>query len=95
MRFWFALRRGRSQHDPRLTPQRRIRLRQMLRTVDARLESATYRAIAEALFPGHQIETSSFASNALRETTIRLARDGMKLVRGGYRSLLRKPHRLH
>lgn len=65
----------------------------MLRTVDGRREGATYRAIAEALFPDHQIETSSFAGNALRETTIRLARDGMKLVGGGYRALLRKPRR--
>lgn len=92
-RFLFALQRRRVPPDSRLTPQRRIRLRQMLRTVDGRREGATYRAIAEALFPDHQIETSSFAGNALRETTIRLARDGMKLVGGGYRALLRKPRR--
>jgi hypothetical protein len=65
----------------------------MLRAVDARLDRATYRAIAEALFPQHPIDAASFASNALRETTIRLARDGMKLVNGGYWSLLRKPRR--
>ena len=92
-RFWSTLRHRRPSPDPRLTPQRRLRLRQMLRVVDARFEHATYRAIAEALFPQHEIEAASFAGNALRETTIRLARDGMKLVNGGYRTLLRKPRR--
>ncbi len=65
----------------------------MLRAVDARLERQTYRAIAIALFPNHKIDAASWAGDALRETTIRLARDGMKLVRGGYRDLLRRPRK--
>jgi hypothetical protein len=35
----------------------------------------------------------SWAGNALRESTIRLARDGAKLVAGGYRTLLRRPRK--
>jgi hypothetical protein len=66
----------------------------MLRAVDARFEQQTYRAIAMALFPTHQVEAASWAGDALRETTIRLARDGMKLVRGGYRNLLMRPRKL-
>ncbi|WP_089152728.1 DUF2285 domain-containing protein [Rhizobium sp. CIAT894] len=92
-RYWRGLRSPPTSPDPRLTTQRRQRLRQMLRAVDARLERQTYRAIAIALFPNHKIDAASWAGDALRETTIRLARDGMKLVRGGYRDLLRRPRK--
>jgi hypothetical protein len=89
-RYWRGLRAPPALPDPRLTPQRRERLRQMLRVVDARIERQTYRAIAMVLFPKHEIDAASWAGDAIRETTIRLARDGMKLVRGGYRGLLRR-----
>lgn len=65
----------------------------MLRAVDARGDGATYRAIAEHLYPQHENDAASWVGSAIRETTIRLARDGMKLVRGGYRTLLRRPRR--
>lgn len=92
-RYWRCLRRLPAAPDPRLTPQRLQRLRQMLRAVDARLERENYRAIAMALFPRHHIEAASWAGDALRETTIRLARDGMKLVKGGYRDLMKRPRK--
>ncbi|TIV56441.1 MAG: DUF2285 domain-containing protein [Mesorhizobium sp.] len=92
-RYWRGLRAPPAPPDPRVTPQRRQRLRQMLRAVDARLERESYRAIATALFPKHHIEAASWAGDALRETTIRLARDGMKLVHGGYRDLLKRPRK--
>ncbi|MUZ65674.1 DUF2285 domain-containing protein [Agrobacterium vitis] len=93
IRFWQTLHRPPAATDPRVTPQRRSRLRQMLRTVDARTERASYRSIAGALFPRHQIESASWAGDAVRETTIRLARDGLKLVHGGYRTLLTRPRK--
>src|SRR3546814_20150422 len=65
----------------------------MLRVVDGRLAGVKYRSIAEALFPSHKIDSSSWAGDALREITIRLARDGLQLVEGGYRTLLRRPRR--
>jgi hypothetical protein len=65
----------------------------MLRVVDGREAGETYRTIAEVLFPKHHIDAASWAGNAIRETTIRLARDGLKLVDGGYRTLLRRPRR--
>jgi len=65
----------------------------MLRVFDARRGGASYRAIAEVLFPQHRIDAMSWAGNALRETTIRLARDGAKLAAGGYRTLLRRPRK--
>ncbi|EJN03494.1 DUF2285 domain-containing protein [Phyllobacterium sp. YR531] len=89
-RYWRGLRAPPAPPDPRVTPQRRQRLRQMLRAVDARLEQESYRAIATVLFPSHHIEAASWAGDALRETTIRLVRDGMKLIHGGYRDLLKR-----
>ena len=92
-RYWRGLREPPTPPDPRVTPQRRQRFRQMLRAVDARIERESYRSIATVLFPKHHIEAASWAGDALRETTIRLARDGMKLVHGGYRDLLKRPRK--
>lgn len=91
-RLWQALGRSTSS-PPGLTQQRRSRLRQILRVFDARRDGTSYRGIAEVLFPQHRIDTMSWAGNALRETTIRLARDGAKLVAGGYLTLLRRPRK--
>lgn len=92
-RFWAAAMRRPVPADPRITPQRLRRARQMLRVVDARATGATYRNVAQFLFPRHENDAASWVGSAIRETTIRLARDGMKLVRGGYRTLLRRPRR--
>lgn len=92
-RFWAAVTGKRVPPDPRMTPQRRERARQMLRAVDARQSGAIYRLVAESLFPQHKIDAASWVGDPIREITIRLARDGMKLVRGGYRTLLRRPRR--
>jgi len=92
-RYWRGTQAPPAPPDQRVTPQRRLRLRQMLRAVDARFERESYRAIALVLFPTHKIEAASWAGDALRETTIRLARDGMNLVRGGYRSRLKRPRK--
>lgn len=92
-RLWYAMFGKRVPPDPRMTPQRRQRARQMLRAVDARESGAIYRTVAEHLFPQHKIDAASWVGDPIREITIRLARDGMKLVRGGYRTLLRRPRR--
>ncbi|WP_229380557.1 MULTISPECIES: DUF2285 domain-containing protein [unclassified Sphingobium] len=92
-RFWSAASGRGAPPDPRMTSQRRHRARQMLRVVDGRATGAAYRAIALFIFPRHENDPASWVGSAIRETTIRLARDGLKLVRGGYRSLLRRPRR--
>lgn len=92
-RLWHAMFGKRVPPDPRMTLQRRQRARQMLRAVDARGSGAIYRVVAEHLFPQHKIDASSWVGDPIRETTIRLARDGLKLVNGGYRTLLRRPRR--
>ncbi len=92
-RFWAGMRRPTAPPDDRLTPQRRRRLQQMLRVIDGRQAGNKYRSIAQVLFPKHSIDPAAWAGDALRETIIRLARDGFKLVDGGYRTILRRPRR--
>lgn len=76
--------------DARLTRQRRCRLRQILRALDGHGTGAAYRAIAEALFGLRRIAAFPWKTCPLRDTTIRLVRDGLALLRGGYRRLLRR-----
>jgi len=94
-RLWRVL----SGHPPgpdpqRLTPQRRARLVLALRALDGRLADASYREIAEGLFGPLQLRRDAdWASHDVRDRTIRLARLGADLMRGGYRRLLLYPHR--
>jgi len=84
-----AASKGASQ-DRRLTPQRCRRLRQVLRALDGHGAGAAYRAIAEVLFGLRRIAAFPWKTSPLRDTTIRLVRDGLALLRGGYRRLLRR-----
>ena len=92
-RFWAAIKNRRAPADPRVTPQRQRRARLMLRVVDARVAGATYRQIAAQLFPNLKHDSATWVENPVRETTVRLARDGLAFVRGGYRKILRLPRR--
>ncbi len=90
-RFWTALNGEKVPPERRrMSPQKRQRAGISLRAVDGRKDGASYRVIAQVLFPGHGITLATWKSNALRETVIRLARDGLVLVSGGYRSLLHR-----
>lgn len=92
-RFWAAIKNRRAPADPRVTEQRKRRARLMLRVVDARVAGATYRQIAAQLFPNLKHDSETWVENPVRETTVRLARDGLAFVRGGYRRILRLPRR--
>lgn len=92
-RLWHAMFGKRVPPDPRITPQRRHRARLMLRVFDARVAGASYRKIAEQLFPNLKHDAATWDENPVRVTIARLARDGMSYVRGGYRRLLRRPRR--
>ncbi len=77
-----------------LSVQRRERLALALRALDGRMEGATYRATAEALFGATRIPERSWKTHDLRNRTIRLVQSGFALMRGGYRALLRhKPEK--
>lgn len=80
--------------DPsRLPRPRRDRLIAALRALDGRLDNASYRQIAVALFGEGRVPDQGWKTHDLRDRTVRLARLGFELMRGGYRRLLVYPHR--
>lgn len=76
--------------DSRLTRQKRLRFKSLLRAVDGRSNGATYREIAENLFGARRVGSDPWKTSPLRDTTIRLVRDGLAMVAGGYLDLLRR-----
>ena len=76
-----------------LPPQRRDRLIQSLRALDARQHGASHRAIAKALFGAERVSARAWKTHDLRNRTIRLVQIGRALMRGGYFDLLRHPLR--
>lgn len=89
LRLWRALAGCRVGEDPtQLSQQRRDRLTQALRALDARADGATYRTIAVALFGERRIPERAWKTHDLRGRTIRLVASGYDLMRGGYRKLL-------
>ena len=72
---------------------RRRRLAMALRALDGRLAGATYREIAEVLFSPKRIPERAWKTHDLRGQTIRLVQNGLALMRGGYRALLRPSSR--
>ena len=86
---------GRSPgRDPAALPaSRRERLVLALRALDGRLEKASYRDIAEALFGAGRMPERGWKTYDLRDRTVRLARLGHAMMHGGYRRLLLYPYR--
>jgi hypothetical protein len=85
-----AFERTAEQAEPQaLTGQRRDRLALMVRALDGHLADAPYREIAEVLFGVRRLESEAWRTSSLRDRTIRLVRDGIALMRAGYRKLLR------
>ncbi len=75
------------------TPQRRRRLKLLLRALDAALLGVGYREIARDLLGGRVPDGAEWRNHPLRAQTIRLVKDGRALMRGGYLRLLRPDHR--
>ncbi len=93
-RLWRALSGRPPGPDIRKLPiQRRARLIQCLRALDARRDGASHRAIAEALFGAERVSARAWKTHDLRNRTIRLVQSGRALMRGGYFDLLRYPLR--
>ncbi|WP_316162564.1 DUF2285 domain-containing protein [Bradyrhizobium sp. SZCCHNRI20481] len=76
-----------------LAPRQRGRLAMALRALDGHLEGASYRTIAGVLFGPARIPSRAWKTDDLRSRTIRLVQLGLRLMRGGYRELLRPRHR--
>lgn len=94
-RLWRALL-GRSPGPPfRPMPDQLRTLHVLsLRTLDARLSGASYRAIAEALFGFHG-DSADWENDASKSRVRRLAANGLHMMRGGYRTLLHYPVKIH
>jgi hypothetical protein len=80
---------GRNVPDERLTITQRRRIGHMLRAVDGRSEGASYFEIAHTLFGKRLVKALEWQESSFRHTTLRLVRDGRKLVHGGYKHLLK------
>ncbi len=79
--------------DPRLTHQKRLRTKRMLRAFDGRRAGASQKAIASAIFRLAPMSRDEWQSAPARFATRSLIRDGLAMVAGGYRKLLRRQHR--
>ncbi len=94
LRLWRGLHRPSLGQDPVILPfQHRERLRLMIRALDAHLDRASYRQIAEALFGQDAVSDQPWKTSNVRQRVIRLVQAGTKLMRGGYRDLLVYPCR--
>ncbi len=94
VRLWRCLSGRKPGRDPAALPKaRRDRLILGLRALDGRLENASYRDIAAALFAASDVSGRAWKSHDLRDRAIRLVKFGLGMMRGGYRSLLLHPYR--
>jgi len=92
-RFWRHLEASRAVPVRRKPGRRIARLAAALRALDGRLAGASYRDIAEVMFGGERLRHDPWKTASVRDTTIRLVRSGIGLMRGGCRTLL-GPQRL-
>lgn len=79
--------------DRRLTLQQKRRQRHMLQATDGRLNGATYRDIAGVIFGVDRVASAPWKTSALRDATTALVKDGLAMIAGGYRTLLRHRRR--
>jgi hypothetical protein len=94
LRLWRALNGRRPGPNPAaLSEARRNRLVLALRALDGRLDGATHREIAAALFGVNAVAERDWISHDLRDRTARLVRLGVAMMNGGYRRLLLQPYR--
>jgi hypothetical protein len=94
IRLWRGLNgRNPGPNPAALSKARRDRLILGLRALDGRLEGASYREIAAALFGAGAVSGRGWKSHDLRDRTIRLVHFGLDMMQGGYRLLLLHPHR--
>ena len=94
LRLWRGITGRSPERDPAaLRSARRDRLVLALRALDGRLDNASYRDIAEALFGTSHLPERGWKTHDLRDRTIRLVRLGHAMMQGGYRRLLLYPFR--
>ncbi len=61
----------------------------MIRALDGHLAEASYREIALTLYGSEAVARYAWKTSSIRGQTIRLVQDAIRMMRGGYRKLLR------
>ncbi|MCR8493032.1 DUF2285 domain-containing protein [Brucella anthropi] len=79
--------------DTRMTADQRRRFRLRLRAADGRMNGATYREIAVAIYGAARVDTEPWKTSPLRDAVIAFVEAGMALIDGGYLRLLRHRRR--
>lgn len=79
--------------DTRMTPDQRRRLRLKLQAADGRMNGASYREIATAIFGDARVSAEPWKTSSLRDAVIELVEGGLDLITGGYLKLLRHRRR--
>lgn len=79
--------------DPRLTSQQRDRQQRMLQAYDGRAAGATQQQISSELFASKPMGRTDWQNSSDRHRVKALLRDATKMIRGGYRRLLRSRRR--
>lgn len=80
--------------DTRMTVDQRRRFRLRLRAADGRMNGATYREIAIAIYGAARVEADPWKTSPLRDAVIGFVEAGMALIGGGYLKLLRHRRRV-
>ncbi len=88
LRLWRLLAHGGASSGE--TERNNDKLVSALRALDAKLDGASYRMIAEAIFGADQISAEPWKTSSRRDAIIRLVRNGIAMMRGKYRSLLHR-----
>ncbi|MHC5307776.1 DUF2285 domain-containing protein [Bartonella sp. LJL80] len=76
--------------DQRLTKMQKLRLIKMLQAVDSQSGVASTREIATAIFGEQMIAGTHWKTSSVRIKTLNLLQDGLRMVNGGYKNLLRQ-----
>jgi hypothetical protein len=79
--------------DTRMTVDQRRRFRLRLRAADGRINGATYREIAIAIYGAARIDSEPWKTSPLRDAAIAFVEAGIALIDGGYLRLLRHRRR--
>jgi hypothetical protein len=91
IRFWQHATYGRRRQHSGRSP-RSERLIPTLRALDGHLAGGSYRTIADGLFGTSRVQAEPWKTSPMRDRVIRLVQQGVSLMQGSYRSLL-KPRR--
>lgn len=79
--------------DTRLTRQQLARARRMLQAVDGHHAGASHREIAKVIFRLKPIRRDDWQNAPERYATMDMIKDGLAMIAGGYRKLLRHRRR--